>query len=76
MVLAIFLCDQFVHHAQINLCQNTPFLSSVLISHFQVSSGFDSDYIAVVRCVSLRQKCQHEHELQLSECNGMKRKLA
>ena len=65
MVLAI------IHHTHINLGPNTRFrvLSSVLISHFQVTPGVDSVYISVACWVYLRQKCLYEHKLQLSDYN-------
>ena len=58
---------QFMHHTQINLCQNITcsflVLSSVLISNFQITYV----YIVVARWMYLRQKWCLGHELQLSD---------
>ena len=66
MLLALLLNEQFMHHTQINL---SPRVLRVLISHFQVTSWFDSVCIVVARQVYFRDFFLHEHELLLPDFN-------
>ena len=71
ILLAILLCEQYIHLTQINLSPNIQLLSTQQHAYqsFLFISWFDTVCVTVTRLVNFREKHLHEYELQLFDYN-------